>query len=301
MPIPSYQDIMSPLLKLTADGKEHSKDEAVEHISGLFRLTEEEKQTLLPSGHQTVIGNRAGWARTYLKMAGLLEYTKRGYFKITDRGLDTLKENPPRIDIKYLEQFPEFVEFRAKHRGDLETEEGRGGLKTPEELIEEGQRSITEGLSQDLLTELKKASPMFFERLVIELLVKMGYGGSVKDAGEAIGRTGDGGIDGTIKEDKLGLDRVYIQAKRWESNPVGRPEIQSFVGALAAHKATKGIFVTTSDFTREARDYVPKISTNVVLIDGKRLAELMIEHNIGVSTSRVVEIKKIDLDYFTEE
>lgn len=301
MPIPSYQDIMLPLLKFTADRKEHSKDQAVEHISSLFRLTEEEKQALLPSGHQTVIGNRTGWARTYLKMAGLLEYTRRGHFKITDRGLEALEKNPPRIDVKYLEQFPEFLEFRAKRREETESDEEKEGLKTPEELIEEGYRRTTEGLLQDLLTEVRKASSSFFERLVIDLLLKMGYGGSVRDAGQNIGRTGDGGIDGIIKEDKLGLDSIYIQAKRWETGAVGRPEIQSFVGALAAHKGTKGIFITTSDFTKDAREYVPKVNTNIVLIDGKRLAELMIEHNVGVSISRTFAIKKIDTDYFTEE
>ena len=300
MPIPSYQDVMLPLLQLVADEKEHSKSEAVEHISTLFKLSQEERQALLPSGQQTVIGNRAGWARTYLKMAGLLEYTRRGHFKITDRGLDILKKKLPRIDVKYLEQFPEFIAFRTRRRQNVEAEEGREVLSTPEELIEEGHRMLTQGLSHDLLTEVRNASPKFFERLVIDLLVQMGYGGTRSDAGQAIGRSGDGGIDGIISEDKLGLDTIYVQAKKWE-NSVGRPEIQKFVGALQPHRAAKGIFITTSDFTEEAKDYASRIPTKIILIDGERLAELMIEHNVGVSTSHSFEIKKIDTDYFTEE
>ena len=234
----------------------------------------------------------------------MLIATRRGYYRITDRGCDVLRENIPRITAKYLKQFPEFVEFQsAKRSKDSQThEEEEDGSQTPEEEIEEAYQRVRQGLANELLQTVKSCSPTFFERLVIDLLIKMGYGGTRRDAGEAIGRSGDGGIDGIIKEDRLGLDIVYIQAKRWDSsNTVGRPEIQKFAGALQGQRARKGIFITTSEFTSSARDYVSMIDSKIVLIDGGTLAELMIDFNIGVAAIATYELKRIDSDYFTEE
>lgn len=302
MTIPDYQSIMLPLLKFASDQKEHSLREAIEHISGIFELSETEKVMLLQSG-QHIIDNRVGWARTYLKKAGLLETTKRSYFKITERGLEVLKKNTSEINVKYLEQFPEFIEFKnlkKDEKGILKQDE-LCNQQTPHDLLEEGYLKIKSNLAQELLNLVKNGSSEFFERLVVKLLLNMGYGGSQKDAGEAIGRSGDEGIDGIIKEDKLGLDAIYIQAKKWEAT-VGRPEVQKFVGALHGKGAKKGIFMTTSDFSKEAIDYASAMrDPKIVLIDGELLAQLMIDNNIGVSIATIYEIKKIDLDYFTEE
>ena len=238
------------------------------------------------------------------KKAGLVESTKRSYFKITELGLEILKKNPTEINIKFLEQFPQFIEFRKK-RDDVDEVEEHSELKndtskTPQEMLEYGYQKIKKDLAQEVVDIVKSCSPHFFEKLVIELLLKMGYGGSLKDAGKAIGQSGDGGIDGIIKEDKLGLDVIYIQAKRWEA-VVGRPEIHKFVGALVGQRAKKGVFITTSGFTREAQEYAETIEQKVILIDGDNLAQLMIENNIGVSSVNSYEIKKIDSDYFVEE
>lgn len=303
MPIPDFQSIMLPLLKFAADGKEHSIQEPMYHICKVFNLSVQELNEPLPSGREKKIENRIRWARFYLGKAGLLESAKRGYFKITERGHQVLSSNPSEINTKYLEKFPEFVSFRMARKGEgtlTRVEDEELSKRTPEELLEIGHQNIKRGLAREILTQVRQTSPKFFEALVIDLLLQMGYGGSRSDAGKTIGRSGDGGIDGTINEDKLGLDVIYIQAKRWET-VVGRPEIQKFVGALQLHKATKGIFITTSDFTEEAMDFVSRIPTKIVLIDGEKLAELMIEHNVGVSTSHTFEIKKIDTDYFTEE
>lgn len=299
MAIPDFQTIMLPLLKFSADRKEHSLREAIEFLADEFKLTEEERKELLPSGQQATFDNRVGWARTYMLKAGLLESTKRGYFCITDRGLQILKENPEKIDIKLLERFPEFIEFR-KRKKEIKKEAPLDEESPPEELIESAYQSIREDLASELLQNIKGCSPFFFERLVVDLLVKMGYGGTRKDAGQAIGKSGDEGIDGIIKEDRLGLDIVYIQAKRW-GNTVGRPEIQKFAGALQGMSAKKGIFITTSNFSKEAADYVKHIESKIVLIDGDLLANLMIDHNIGVSPLASYEIKRLDLDYFTED
>jgi len=298
MAIPDFQSIMLPLLKFTEDKNEHSKGEAVEHISKLFNLSEEEKRELLPSGQQEIINNRVGWARTYLIKAGLLQSTRRSYFKITDKGLDALKQNPPKIDIKYLEQFPEFAAFKALRKDEKEPD--KGDQQTPQELLEYGYQKIKHDLAQELLDLVKKGSPKFFEKLVVGLLLKMGYGGSLKDAGEAIGQSGDGGIDGIRQEDRLGREAIYIQAKRWEGT-VGRPEIHKFVGALQGQRAKKGIFITTSNFSKDAIDYISKIDTKIVLIDGEKLTQLMFDNDIGVSKVTNYEIKKIDSDYFSEE
>lgn len=248
-----------------------------------------------------IIDNRVGWAKTYMKKAGLLESTKRSYFKITDLGLEVLQKNPKEINVKFLEQFPQFIEFRnlRKEKGEEEKEE-ENLTQTPQELLEYGYQRIKKDLASELLNLVKKSSPRFFEKLVVELLIKMGYGGSLKDAGKAIGQSGDGGIDGIIKEDKLGLDIIYIQAKRWES-VVGSKEVRNFVGSLAGQKANKGVFITTSSFTRDALEYVKTIPHKVILIDGETLAQLMIENDVGVSKIISYDIKKIDSDYFEEE
>lgn len=296
MPIPDFQTIMLPLLKFAGDKKEHSIREAIEYIANAFNLSEEEKKEVLPSGQQYIIDNRVGWARTYLKKAGLLESTKRSYFKITDLGLDVLQKNPKEINVKFLAQFPQFSEFRnlRKEKGEEENLP-----KTPQELLEYGYQRINKDLASELLNLVKKASPRFLEKLVVELLTKMGYGGSLRDAGKAIGQRRDGGIDGIIKEDKLGLDVIYIQAKRWE-NVVGSEEVRNFVGGLAGQRASKGVFITTSNFTKDALEYIKTIPHKVVLINGETLAQLMIENNVGVSNVITYDIKKINYDYFEE-
>ena len=233
---------MLPFLRFLEDGQAHSLGDAEEALAAHFQLTATERAELLPSGQQGIFKNRIGWARTYLKKAGLLDAPRRGVFKITDRGLLTLHSNPSRIDAKYLEQFQEFIDFRAAARpatGDAELLDATPARTTPEEAIEVAHQGLREQLGQELLSRVLGCSPSFFEQLVVELLVKMGYGGSRRDAGERIGQTGDGGIDGIIKEDRLGLDTIFIQAKRWQGT-VGRPEIQKFVGALQGQRARKG-------------------------------------------------------------
>jgi restriction system protein len=302
MAIPDYQSIMLPLLQFAADDKEHSLREAIESLSAEFGLTEEEKKELLPSGQQPTFENRVAWARTYLVKALLFEAPRRGVFRITQRGRDVLSQRPAAITVKFLEQFPEFLDFRTKRHESKEEIQlpGNRSLQTPGELLESAYQKLREDLAAELLNTVKECSPAFFERLVIDVLVKMGYGGSRKEAGKAIGRSGDEGIDGIINEDRLGLDVIYIQAKRW-NDPIGRPEIQKFVGALQGHRANKGIFITTSSFTREAQDYVTKINSKIVLIDGEHLSQLMIDHNVGVTPVMSYETKKIDSDYFLEE
>lgn len=303
MPIPDFQSLMLPLLELAGDGETHYIHDAVEQLGNRFSLTEEEKSKLLQSGQQPVFYNRVGWARTYLKKAGLLEDPKRGYFHITERGRDVLREKPTKIDMKFLRRFPEYVEFREISR-EIEVEEDAEdtleGL-TPEEALEDAYQKIRSDLADELLSYVKKSTPGFFEKLVVELLVEMGYGGSRRDAAKAVGQSGDGGIDGIIDEDRLGLDTIYIQAKKWKEDlSVGRPEIQKFVGALQGQRAKKGIFITTSRFTTGASEYVKNIDTKVVLIDGQRLTELMIDHNVGVAPRTKYEIKSLDSDYFGE-
>ena len=302
MSIPDYQTIMLPLLKLAADQQEHSFSQAIQTLAAQFHLSEEERKELLPSGRQPAFNNRVGWARTYMKKAGLLKAPRRGYFQITQRGLDVLKQNPSEISAAFLKQFPEFVEFQAPKTNEppKSTVLTEDDTKTPEELLESAYQRLREGLAQDVLQAVKDCTPGFFEQLVVDLLVGMGYGGTRKDAGQAIGKSGDGGIDGIIKEDRLGLDIVYIQAKRWEDT-VSRPEIQKFAGALLGQKAKKGIFITTSGFSQAARDYASSIESNIVLIDGTTLTQLMIDFNIGVNTLTSYALKRIDSDYFTED
>jgi len=308
MPIPDFQTLMLPLLKLAADGREHSQSEATEALAKQFNLSEEELGEILPSGRQAKFDNRIGWAKVHMKKAGLLEYPQRAIFKITERGKQILAKNPAKINMTLLKQFPEYLGFIGANRTDeSESEkevqqENLAEKSTPEEIIDKGYSDIRRSLASDLLERVLNISPARFERLVIELLVKMGYGGGFKDAGTHSGKSGDEGIDGTIREDKLGLDMIYIQAKRWKpGNQVGRPEIQKFVGALAGQGAKKGIFITTSSFSKEARDYSPKNETKIVLIDGDELAQLMIDYSLGVSVISTYEIKRIDSDYFGEE
>jgi restriction system protein len=292
---------MLPLLKFYSDGKDHPFREAIEALALHFKLTEQERKEILPSGQQEIFDNRIGWARTYMKKAGLIEAPRRGVNRITPRGLDVLRKKPEKIDVNYLTQFKEFQEFRVlRHPKQDEEQEAEADNKTPEEALENAYQKIRDDLAADLRERLKTCSPAFFERLVVEVIVKMGYGGTRLDAGKAIGKSGDGGIDGIIKEDKLGLDAIYIQAKRWE-NTVGRPEIQKFVGALTGQRAKKGLFITTSEFSAESEDYVSRIDAKVVLIDGETLAQLMIDHGVGVSTVNTYELKKVDSDYFSEE
>ncbi len=302
--IPDFQSIMLPLLRITGDKKEHAIHEVREKLAEHFNLTKEERAELLSKSKQTKFNNRVGWARTYLKKANLLTYTQKAHFKITQRGLDVLQKNPSKINVKYLKQFPEFIKFIKPSNKppqpvnkDVETilED-----KTPEDLIEIGYEKYQDKLLSDLLEQVKQCSPEFFERLVVELIVSMGYGGSFEDAGKAVGSSGDEGIDGIIKEDKLGLDVIYLQAKKW-AHPVGSPEIQKFAGALLGKKAKKGIFITTSKFSNGAIDYARNVENKIILIDGDQLTRYMVENNIGVSEVTSYSIKKIDLDYFIEE
>lgn len=305
MPIPDFQTLMLPVLQQFSDGKEHSIHEILDKLARKYSLTEQEMNEMLPSGKQTTFYNRVGWSRTYLSKSGLLEMTRRSYYKISERGKAELASNPTRIDMKYLEKFPEYVDFREREgprrkgqESDATEEIQKATGKTPEEILEYAYQEIRDNLAQELLALVKKSPPAFFEQLVVELLVNMGYGGSRRDAARAVGQSGDEGIDGIIDEDRLGLDIIYIQAKRWESI-VSRPEIQKFVGALMGKRARKGIFITTSSFTNEALNYVSNIDSKVVLIDGKRLADFMIDYDIGVNESAVYKLKRVDSDYFS--
>lgn len=304
MAIPTYEECMLPLMKIAEDGKEHLFREATDALINQFNLTEKEKQELLPSGSAFVINNRIGWARTYLTKAGLLLKTKRGYFRISEEGKKLLQKEPAFINTKMLKEYDAFNEFQTTKETDNsennKTEHNIQQSITPHELLESGYLSIKDELADELLSTIKNISPSKFEKLVIDLLVKMGYGGSIKEAATVVGKSGDEGIDGIIKEDKLGLDVIYIQAKKWDSGTIGRPEIQKFAGALLGKKAKKGIFITTSTFTNEAKKYVTDIDAKIILLDGKQLTELMIENNLGVSTQDVYTIKRIDSDYFEE-
>lgn len=294
---------MLPLLRFIADGKEHANREALDALAQEFGLTEDEQKELLPSGQQCVFDNRVAWARAHMKMADLVENTRRGVFRITQRGQDVLKQNPSQVNLRFLRQFPEYEAAREKHKethrqenfADAEEQDN----KTPAERLEAAYQILRENLASELLAQLKLSSPMFFEKVVVEVLVKMGYGGSRKDAGQAIGRSGDEGIDGIIKEDRLGLDIIYIQAKKWE-DPISRPEIQKFAGALQGKRARKGIFITTSRFCDTAKDFAANIDSKIILIDGQQLAQYMIDFGVGVATDAVYEIKRLDSDYFDD-
>ena len=298
--IPDFQTLMLPFLKNIQKGKEYSTNELIDILAKEFKLTEEELNHFLPSGTQKTFYNRVYWAKAHLKMAGLIEDLRRGVFKITEEGQKALLQKPEIINLKFLKQIPMYKDKIDKSKEENQKEDAEENeLETPEEMIETNFLAIRKNLALELLAKVKNCTPSFFEKLVVELLVKMGYGGSVKDAGKAIGKSGDEGIDGIIKEDKLGLDIIYIQAKRWD-NVVGRPEIQKFVGALAGQGAKKGIFITTAKFTKEAREYQPKNETKIVLIDGEQLADFMIDFDLAVSQKSKYIIKQIDSDYFEE-
>lgn len=294
---------MRPLLKFASDGKDHSVRECLDWLADQFALTLGERKQLLPSGRQEVFTNRVAWAKTHLRMAGLIEAPTRGMFKITERGLSVLTHHPERIDLRLLRNQPGYLEARGPRREKIEDINVRGVLpsnaQTPEEEIEAAALALRENLGREILARLRVASPAFFERVVVELLVSMGYGGTRKDAGQAIGKSGDAGIDGIIKEDRLGLDVIYIQAKKWEQT-VGRPEIQKFAGALQGVRARKGVFISTSEFSREATEYASRIDSKIVLIDGEALWNLMIDFNIRVSSVASYEVKRVDSDYFEE-
>ena len=305
MAIPDYETLMHPLLSRLADEQIRVVKDVVAQLADEFKLTLEERAQLLPSGETLTFASRVGWAKTYLKKAGLVQQPKRGLVQITDQGKAVLAQQPVRIDVGFLEQFSSFLDFRNSSREKPISTRLNDVLPlpsdlTPDEVIEAAyQRSIS-ALADEVLERVKACSPIYFERLVVQLLIQMGYGGSREEAGKAVGRSGDGGIDGVINEDRLGLDAIYLQAKRW-SNVVGRPDIQQFVGALAGQRATKGVFISTSRFTQEAKDYAANSQYKVVLIDGERLAELMIEHDLGVSVAATYQLKRIDSDFFNEE
>lgn len=296
--------MMLPLLQITADGEEHRLRDLVESVADHFNLSIEERAQKLPSGQQTYVHNRVTWARTYFVKAGLLKSTRRGFVRITDEGRHLLEQGPETINVSYLRKryssIKEFIDGSDDDKPKLPIEPEPEPDQTPEERLEQAYTQLRNELAEEILAQVKEMNPDAFERLVVELLVKMGYGGTLKDAGHAVGQSGDGGIDGIIKEDRLGLDAIYLQAKRYTEQVVGRPAIQAFVGALHGVKARKGIFITTSKFSDPAIDYVRSLDTKVVLIDGQQLAEYMIDFGLGVATVSTFEVKRIDSDYFEQ-
>lgn len=303
MAVPDYQSFMLPLLKHVADGETHSLRAVIECLADEFGLSVDERRELIPSGKQTLLVNRASWARTYLSKAGLLEAPARGSIRITGRGREVLAGNPASLRTKDLHEYPEFAVFKERGRprrsGRTLGLDESDAEPTPEEALQAAYQTLRGDLASELLDHINRSTPAFFERLVVDLIVSMGYGGSRREASEVLGRSGDEGIDGIIKEDRLGLDIIYVQAKRWQS-VVGRPEIQKFAGALQGQRARKGIFITTSEFTREAVDYVSHIETKIILIDGGGLVEYMIDYGVGVATVDTYEVKRVDSDYFEE-
>lgn len=303
MAIPDYQTLMLPFLQLLSDGLEHTLSELSDALDIQFQLTEEEKNELLPSGNQTVMRNRVGWARTYLKKALLLESPRRAVFQITERGQQVLSEQPEKINARYLRRFEEFCEFQNTNttNDSAATTDEVDSNQTPTEAIEAAHKALNNDLASDVLDAIKSQSPQFFESLVVKLMQAMGYGGWSHESSQATQYTADGGIDGIINEDPLGLETIYLQAKRYTDNAIGRPDIQAFVGALEMRRARKGVFITTSRFSKDALEYVSMIEKKVVLIDGKQLASLMIKHNLGVSVKQIYQVKTIDTDYFLED
>lgn len=306
--IPDYQSLMLPVLRLAAVGETRVADVA-ERIADELELSPEERDEFLPSGRQRVLHNRIHWAKFYMSKAGLISSPARGRFVATDRGKALLDTNPSRIDVPLLMREPEFREFYKNEGGATEQDsatakslDAASPYTTPEEQIDTAHASLTAALRDELLQRILANSPAFFEQLIVDLLVAMGYGGSHKDAAAQLGRSGDGGVDGIVNEDRLGLDRIYVQAKRYApGNPVSRPDVNGFVGSLVGLGATKGVFVTTSTFSQPARDYVRHLTQRVILIDGQELADLMIEHGVGVRNYRKVEFKRLDEDFFGEE
>jgi restriction system protein len=302
MSVPDYETFMLPLLQLASDQKEHTLSAAYDSLAAQFNLTESERNDLLPSGRQPRFENRVGWARTYLKKAGLIDSVGRGKFRITQRGVDVVKSKPIHITKEFLTQFAEFREFQARQNAKAgNSEDTSNHESTPDEVLDSAYQLLRRTLAQDLLERVKSSSPRFFERVVVDLLLAMGYGGSDFDAGRIVCKRGDGGIDGIINEDKLGLDAIYIQAKRWNGT-VGRPTVQEFAGSLAGQKARKGVLITTSHFSSDAREYAERLlEMKIVLLDGEQLAQLMIDHGVGVADKQVYAVKRIDEDFFVEE
>jgi len=304
MAIPDFQSVFLPYLKLLADGQPHSTSEMEDELAKNFHLTDEERKELLPSGKQARFRNRIAWTSAHFKHAKLIEPVVRGTYKITERGKSVLAENHEKLDLHDLMRFPEFQEFKSKKRMPADASSNaaqqESADETPEEILDSTYQTLSDILASDLLDRVRASSPLFFEQVVIDLLLAMGYGGSRAEAASLTKRSGDEGIDGIIKEDRLGLDTIYVQAKRWEG-AVGRPVVQAFAGSLEGARARKGVLLTTSRFSQEAKDYVDRIEKKIVLIDGERLADLMIEHNVGVSEAQRYVIKKVDTDYFGEE
>ncbi|GAA2864877.1 restriction system protein [Aminobacter niigataensis] len=306
--IPDYQTLMLPVLRLAAKGETRVADVA-ERIADELGLKPEERDQLLPSGRQRLLHNRIHWAKFYMSKAGLIASPARGRFFATDKGRALLATAPERIDVSLLMREPVFREFYRNEGVLTEDEvasakpsEATPGTTTPEEQIDAAHAALTAALRDELLERILSNSPTFFEQLIVDLLVAMGYGGSHKDAAAQLGRSGDGGVDGIVNEDRLGLDRIYVQAKRYvPGNPVGRPDVNGFVGSLVGLGATKGVFVTTSTFSQPARDYVKHLAQRIILIDGRELADLMIEHDVGVRGYRAVEFKRLDEDFFSDE
>jgi restriction system protein len=299
MAVPPFQDFMLPVLEQAGDSQDYTVPKAIEYAAQRLHLTDDDRGELLPSGRKPRLNDRVSWAVVYLKQAGLLESAQWGVYRITERGRQVLKSKPARIDIKFLMQFSEFQEFRKKSLAHQPNEKEVEPEQTPQEVLEASYLNLRRELAQDLLQRVRVAPARFFEQLVVDLLVAMGYGGSRRDAGQAIGQSGDGGIDGIIKEDRLGLDVVYIQAKRWD-NTVGRPVVQAFAGSLEGQRARKGVLITTSQFSQDARDYVSRIEKKIVLMDGEQVAQYMIDFGVGVTEVASYVVKKVDLDYFGE-
>lgn len=304
MPIPDFQTLMRPLLEAHADRKEHLNRDLVAQLAQQFGLTDEERREMLPSGRARLFDNRIGWAKAHILQAGLLAAPRRAISTITDRGIQALLNHPEKINLRALNDYEEYREFKNRRRSTDDEESNSPDSEaedqeTPEELLENAYLKVRRQIESELLSQIKSSPPEFLERVVVDLVVRMGYGGSRKDAGEALGRSGDEGIDGIIKEDPLGLDIIYLQAKRWEGT-VGRPEIQKFAGALQGQRARKGIFITTSNFSSDALEYTSRIETKIILIDGLRLAKLMFDHGVGVATASTYEVKRIDSDYFID-
>ena len=302
MSVPDFQSLMLPLLRMAADGKKHSLAETRPLLAAQLKLSAADEEELLPSGRQARFANRVAWAKIYLQQVGLLLAPRRGHSQISHRGRELLNPSPDRIDIKCLGLYPDVAEFRRK-KGDIGEEAATTGseaeVETPEEALEAAHQKMKGSLASEVLGRVKAGSPQFFERMVVELLLRMGYGGSRNDAGQVVGKSGDEGIDGIISEDRLGLDIVYLQAKKWDGT-VGRPEVQKFVGALHGRRARKGVLITTGTFSADAASYVEQIEPQVVLIDGRRLAELMIDFEVGVSTTGTFHVKRVDSDFFDE-
>ncbi|WP_272029947.1 restriction endonuclease [Oceanobacillus kimchii] len=302
MAVPGYQDFMYPFLQILKDGKEHKLQDLYRDLASYFNLKEDDIAETLPSGKQTLLNNRVGWARTYLSKSGLIRVVRRAVFTITDEGLKVLSDpGVERIDRKFLTRYSTFNEFINKANQDTDDNISNTEQKTPLELIDENYNILKKELQEGMLEKILECSPTFFERLIVHLIVAMGYGGSVKDAGAAIGKSGDEGIDGIIKEDFLGLEMIYLQAKRWKKeSTVGRPDIQSFVGSLVGKQASKGIFITTAKFSKNAYDYADSIDKRVILIDGQQLTDLMFKYDVGTTNEEVFVTKRLDTDFFEE-